>query len=114
MLRTYPLRKLENTLTDLHREREKSEKILYAIGDGVISTDHQGKVLFINRVGEALVGIGPAEVVGRQLEEVYVLRRTQESQAGEINDREVVLVGKGGYEYVVGHLCRRTCGFSLS
>jgi PAS domain S-box-containing protein len=98
IFRTYPIRKLENTLTDLQRERDKSDKTLYAIGDGVITADHKGKILFINRVAESLVGMDTSEAVGRQLEEVYVLRQGQRDQVGE---KGCILAGKGGNEYAI-------------
>jgi PAS domain S-box-containing protein len=101
VFRTYPLRRLEKTLTDLQRERDKSDKTLYAIGDGVITADHRGKILLINRVAEALVGMDTSEAVGRQLEEVYVLRLSQENQIGETGEKVAILTGKGGNEYAI-------------
>jgi PAS domain S-box-containing protein len=98
LFRTYPLKKLENTLTDLQRERDKSEKTLYAIGDGVISVDHRGKVLFINRVAESLVGMDASEAVGRPLEKVYALHQDQENQVGK---EGLILVSKRGSEYAI-------------
>ena len=98
IFRTYPIRKLENTLIDLQRERDKSDKTLYAIGDGVISVDPKGKILLINRVAESLVGMDTSEAVGRQLEEVYVLRQGQENQVGE---KGCILTSKGGNEYAI-------------
>jgi two-component system, cell cycle sensor histidine kinase and response regulator CckA len=98
IFRTYPVRKLENTLTDLQRERDKSDKILTAIGDGVISVDHEGKILFINRAAESLVGMDTAEAVGRPLQEVYVLRRGQEDQTEE---KGAILTSKGGKKYAI-------------
>ena len=98
IFRTYPIRKLENTLTDLQRERDKPDNTLSAIGDAVITTDHKGKILFINRVAESLVGMDASEAVGRQLEDVYVLRQGQENQAGE---KGCILTSKGGNEYAI-------------
>ncbi len=98
IFRSYPIRKLENTLIDLQRERDKSDKTLYAIGDGVITVDHKGKIIFINRVAGSLVGMDASEALGRQLEEVYVLRRGQENQVGEMGS---ILSSKGGNEYFI-------------
>ena len=98
VFRVYPLRKLENTFIVLQLERDKSEKTLHAIGDGVISVDHEGKILLINRVAESLVGMDASEAAGRQLEEVYVLRQGQEKQVGK---RGGILTGKGGNEYAI-------------
>ncbi len=96
--RIYPLRKLENTFIVLQRERDKSDKTLHAIGDGVISVDLEGKILLINRVAESLVGMDTAEAAGRRLEEVYVLRQGQEKQVGK---RGCILTGKGGSEHAI-------------
>jgi PAS domain S-box-containing protein len=98
IFRTYPLRKLENTLIDLQRERDKSDKTLSAIGDGVISVDPEGMILLINRVAESLVGMDTSAAMGRQLEEVYVLRQGQENQVGE---KGCILTSKGGNEYAI-------------
>lgn len=98
IFRTYPIGKLEKTLTDLQREKDKSEKTLYAIGDGVITVDHRGEIRFINRVAESLVGMDASEAVGRQLGEVYVLRPGQEKLAGE---KWIILTGKEGKEYSI-------------
>jgi PAS domain S-box-containing protein len=97
----YPLRKLESTLMDLRMEKEKSEKTLYAIGDGVITVDHRGKIRFINRAAAAHVGMEISEAVGRQLEDVYVVRRSQESRIGDVAEEGDILIGKGGNEYPV-------------
>lgn len=44
---------------------------LASIGDAVIATDHQGRVLFLNHVAEALTGWSNAEGHGRGLGEVF-------------------------------------------
>lgn len=98
IFRTYPIRKLERTLTDLQWEKDKSEKTLYAIGDGVISVDHKGNILFINRAAQSLVGMDTSEAVGRQLEDVYVLRRGQETQ---VREKRGILTSKEGNEYII-------------
>ena len=98
IFRTYPIRKLERTLTDLQREKDKSEKTLYAIGDGVISVDHKGSILLINRAAQSLVGMDASEAAGRQLEEVYALRQGHENQFREEGS---ILTSKEGKEYVI-------------
>lgn len=98
IFRIYPLRKLENTLRDLQRERDKSEKTLYAIGDGVIVVDQQNNIRFINRAAESLIGINRFEAVGHQLEEVYLLRQGKENKIGE---KEYTLTTRVGNEYAV-------------
>ena len=55
----------------LHHEREKFEVTLSSIGDGVIATDTEGRVSFLNQVAESLTGWKPAEALNQPLEEVF-------------------------------------------
>ena len=54
---------------------------LSSIGDGVIGTDAEGLVTFMNAVAEALTGWPQAEVMGRPLTDVFriVNERTRQS-----------------------------------
>ncbi|MFH1567197.1 MAG: ATP-binding protein, partial [Gemmatimonadota bacterium] len=59
---------------DLRRvsaERERLLVTLRSIGDGVITTDRQGRVLLVNQVTEALTGWTQEEARGRPLAEVF-------------------------------------------
>jgi PAS domain S-box-containing protein len=53
---------------------------LESIGDGVIATDSEGRVVFLNRVAENLTGWRKDEAVGRSLEEVLRLVHGQTRQ----------------------------------
>ncbi len=56
------------------KERERwLSTILTSIGDGVVSTDRDGRVTFINSVAEALIGRRKEDGLGRDLGEVLVL-----------------------------------------
>lgn len=55
----------------LFNEKEKFRTTLLSVGDGVISTDQQGKVLILNQVAEKLTGWTQEEAVGQPLETVY-------------------------------------------
>lgn len=56
------------------REREEDLQItLNSIGDGVISTDNQGRVRRMNPVAERLTGWAQADALGRALHEVFEL-----------------------------------------
>ena len=46
---------------------------LRSIGDGVITTDVQGKIVMINNAGETLTGWSSREAIGQPLKEQYVL-----------------------------------------
>ncbi len=55
----------------LAQERERLRITLASIGDAVITTDAQGRVTFLNRVAEQLIGWPQAEALGRPLPEVF-------------------------------------------
>jgi diguanylate cyclase (GGDEF)-like protein/PAS domain S-box-containing protein len=55
----------------LHDEKERAEVTLHSIGDGVITTDLQGRVLYMNPVAETLTGHTLAEGTGKPIEIVY-------------------------------------------
>jgi PAS domain S-box-containing protein len=55
----------------LAMERERLAVTLRSIGDGVISTDTEGRVLSVNEMAERLTGWLEKEAFGRPLEEVF-------------------------------------------
>ncbi len=57
----------------LAAEKERLAVTLRSIGDGVITTDMEGKVVLINKVAEALTGWTQAEAFGRPADEVFHL-----------------------------------------
>ncbi|XKH02215.1 diguanylate cyclase [Marinobacter nauticus] len=61
-------RKIEEQLFD---ERERARVTLDSIGDGVLSTDINGRVSYMNVVAEKLTGHTREEAVGRPLDEVF-------------------------------------------
>lgn len=56
---------------ELAKERERLQITLASIGDGVISTDVEGRVTFLNPVAEHLTGWLQAEAAGLPLVEVF-------------------------------------------
>jgi diguanylate cyclase (GGDEF)-like protein/PAS domain S-box-containing protein len=61
---------VEHTLSD---ERERARTTLAALGDGVISTDAQGRVIYLNPAAEQLLAFTVHEAQGQPLEQVLQL-----------------------------------------
>lgn len=61
----------------LAAEKERLAVTLRSIGDGVITTDTQGRVVLINKVAENLTGWSQPEAEGRPLTEVFVIVNEQ-------------------------------------
>jgi diguanylate cyclase (GGDEF)-like protein/PAS domain S-box-containing protein len=57
----------------LFLERERAEVTLNSIGDGVISTDKQGKVTYLNPVAARMTGWSHDEASGRMLCDVFCI-----------------------------------------
>jgi len=55
------------------RERRFSQQTMAAIGDGVISTDSQGRVQFLNPVAQRLTGFAAIDAKGQPLKTVFRL-----------------------------------------
>ncbi|RCK81204.1 MAG: PAS/PAC sensor hybrid histidine kinase [Candidatus Ozemobacter sibiricus] len=64
----------------LAAEKERLLVTLRSIGDGVITTDPEGRVTLLNRVAEELTGWPLAEAVGRPLREVFPIFHEQTRQ----------------------------------
>ena len=84
-------------LTREERLRSWISTTLRSIGDGVIATDPDGRVSFLNAVAEQLTGWPEAEARGRPLEEVFAIfseltRATVESPVAKVL-REGKVVG---------------------
>ena len=56
---------------ELRSTRRRYALTLSSIGDGVIATDEQARVAFMNPVAEALTGWSQADALGRPLDDVY-------------------------------------------
>ncbi len=54
----------------LHQEKERAEITLQSIADGVISTDEEGRVQYMNPVSERLSGWGFEQVRGKLIDDV--------------------------------------------
>ncbi len=123
-----------NQLVDLNerlaREKEQLAATLVSIGDGVIATDTDGRIVMLNHAAERLTGWPQAEAAGRPVGELFNLGGTQvKSQriSGtvsevtrrgglEISDVPLALVNREGEERIVeisGSPVRTTDGETL-
>jgi PAS domain S-box-containing protein len=90
------------------RNAEMAERLrvtLASIGDGVIATDDQGRVVSLNAVAESLTGWSAGEAEGRRLEEIFVIvheetRRPADNPIGRVL-RERVIVGLANHTVLI-------------
>ncbi len=115
----------------LKEEKEHLAITLRSIGDGVITTDKQGRILLINEVGEMLTGWQQSEAEGKDFERVFQLKRSgygpsevnpmvsdRESGKVEESPEPQMLIAKNGVERLIHCSCspiknndRQTLGF---
>ena len=69
--RTYPRAALRDALDMLSREKGRARVTLQSIGDGVISTDPEDRVLIVNRMASRITGWTQAEAAGMPIGEVF-------------------------------------------
>ncbi len=67
----------------LFQEKERLAVTLASIGDGVITTDTEGRVTLINRVAERLTGWSHPEAIGRFIEEVFFIVNVETGEKKE-------------------------------
>ena len=62
---------LKQSQKALHEEKERAEVTLHSIGDGVITTDTQGNVLYLNPTAERMTGHTTGTAQGQPIERIY-------------------------------------------
>jgi len=77
----------------LAAEREQLAVTLRSIGDGVITTDLDGRIVLINRVTEQLTGWSQKEAIGQPIERIF---RIVDEQTGEWCDNPITEVLASG------------------
>ena len=53
------------------KDRQFFKTILHSVGDGVITCNEKGRVVFLNRMAEILIGITEKEAKGKPLEQIF-------------------------------------------
>ncbi len=74
------MRQITRSEAARHRDKELAEVTLLAIGDGVITTNEEGGIEYMNPAAERFTGWNCAEARGRPLDEVY---RVVDEQTGK-------------------------------
>jgi len=101
----------KETEAQLIYEKNLFETTLLSVGDGVISTDAQGNVQFMNKAAETLTGWDAEEAKGRRFEEVFrilcgkdrqacpdpVRQVLEQKRAVELAD-DTILIARDGFE----------------
>ncbi|OGI44541.1 MAG: hypothetical protein A2150_05310 [Candidatus Muproteobacteria bacterium RBG_16_64_11] len=108
------LTRVRQTANDLFYQKELAEVTLHSIGDAVVTTDAEARVVYLNPVAEELTGWSRVEARGRPLKEVFhiVSGRTREPEPNPVDEclRErrvvglagnTVLIRRDGTEYVI-------------
>jgi diguanylate cyclase (GGDEF)-like protein/PAS domain S-box-containing protein len=93
----------------LAEEKERLRVTLESIGDGVISTDAEERIVFMNPIAEAMTGWVEADAMGRRIDEVFSARSEHTDSpvgsavshclaSGELSriDSDAVLHGRDG------------------
>src|SRR5205807_2665823 len=84
--------------TEIAAEKESLAVTLRSIGDGVITTDVQGKIIILNNEAERLTGWPSREAIGKPLRAVFNIAsdpaaQTRAQQSGYRTEAQSILVG---------------------
>ncbi len=83
------------------QERQRFETTLASIGDGVIATDIEGRVSFMNAVAEELTGWKRHEASGQPLENVF--QTVHEETRNLVKNPALHAMEKGSIVYLEDH-----------
>ena len=84
---------LKNSERYLQIEKEQFKTTLLSVGDGIISTDEEGKVLILNPIAEQLTGWTQEEAIGKPIEEVFYIVNEYTRQRCENPVQKVLATG---------------------
>jgi PAS domain S-box-containing protein len=94
------------TQNKLRESEEQYRVTLASIGDGVIATDQQGQITFLNPVAETLTGWKKEEAIGKRLPSIFqiVNEYTREPVENPITRvlREGTIVGMANHTVLIG------------
>jgi PAS domain S-box-containing protein len=79
----------------LLQQRDTLRTALTSIGDGVVTTDVEGRITMMNGVAEGLTGWNAADAIGQLIERVLEVRRIGSRDAVANPVREALARGRG-------------------
>ena len=95
----------DRAIRELRDQRELLQVTLASIGDAVLTTDAEGRVLYLNDIAEQLSGWSTADARGRPVEEVFqiVYESTQEFVPSPVRRvlAEGVIVGLANHTWLI-------------
>ena len=102
----------KNLEKELSREKNLLETTLVSVGEGVITTDADGKIVFMNRIAEKLTGFAQSEANGEEVSQVFSIIQQGTRASVTIVDKalatgetiileDIILVNKNQQEYIV-------------
>ncbi len=100
------LQRAENSAREVIHQREWFHVTLRSIGDGVIATDNESRVTFLNEVAEKLTGWPSNEAIGKPLVEIFAI--VNEQTRLPVDDlvkkvlREGKVVGMANHTLLIG------------
>ena len=105
---------LQNIQDSLAQEKEKFSVMLSSIGDGVIATSLDGKIVLLNKVAQELTGWTQEEAEGAEVQQVFNIADAKEQNMGSMIVQNVAegnktlrlsnkttLTAKDGTEYLI-------------
>lgn len=112
-LKTYEM-KIQNLNKKLYEEKEKLGITISSIGDGVISTDIDGRVTILNKKAEELTGWTQEEAIGKPIEDIFNIIKEETrvkcenpihkvTESGKYLElaKNTVLISKNGIERLI-------------
>jgi PAS domain S-box-containing protein len=109
---------VDERTAELHAERERLAITLRSIGDGVIATDTDERIVLLNSAAEGLTGWKPEEALGRPIADVFDIIHEVTREPAEIPVRRALdsgtvvelanhttLLAKDGTELAIADSC---------
>lgn len=108
----FPMRTLRRTLESLSDERDRAHVTLESIGDCVIVTDTDGRIVTLNKAGEQSTEWTQGDARGKSLHDVFPVRKANADVAGDLSvhgleetrefDRDLLTDRKGTERIIEG------------